>query len=85
MVTQYDVEQFQKIERAIGLKMKVFPTEEEMVLVMLDRVSEAQRIAVKEMKEMKETGGTGKRAREADGDSTRPQKRFKGKGRNKRR
>merc|ERR1712100_259513 len=39
MVTQYDIEQFQKIEKAIGLKMKVFPTEEEMVLVMLDRVS----------------------------------------------
>ena len=65
MVTQYDIEQFQKIEKAIGLKMKVFPTEEEMVLVMLDRVSEAQRIAIKELKENQATGN--KRTRdEAD-------------------
>merc|ERR1712063_213143 len=56
MVTQYDVEHFQKIEKAIGMRMKVFPTEEEMVLVMLDRVSEAQRIAIKELKENQATG-----------------------------
>lgn len=63
MVTQYDVEQFQKIEKSIGLKMQVYPTEEEMVLVMLDRVLEAQRIATKEVKEMKELG---KRSREEE-------------------
>ena len=66
MVTQYDVEQFQKIEKAIGMRMKLFPTEEEMVLVMLDRVSEAQRIAVKEMKEGPLSEMAGKRGREED-------------------
>lgn len=73
MVTQYDIEQFQKIERSIGLKMKVYPTEEEMVLVMLDRVLEAQRIASKEVKDAKELG---KRERDDDGNKKRKKRKF---------
>ena len=66
-VTQYDVEQFQKIEKAIGLQMTVYPTEEQLVLVMLDRVSEAQRIATKEAKESANTT-TGTKRKRKDGD-----------------
>ena len=46
VVTQYDVEPFQKIERLIGKKMDLFPTEEDTVLVLLERVSQGQRYAM---------------------------------------
>jgi ATP-dependent RNA helicase DDX47/RRP3 len=44
-VTQYDVELFQRIEALIEKKMELFPTQEETVLVFLERVNEAQRYA----------------------------------------
>ena len=44
-VTQYDVELFQRIEQLIGKKLPVHPTEEEEVMVLMERVSEAQRYA----------------------------------------
>jgi len=68
MVTQYDIEQFQKIETAISLKMKVYPTEESNVLVMLDRVSEALRIATREMKETQLVGNK-RGATKVEGDA----------------
>lgn len=45
LVTQYDVELYQKIEALIGLKMEQYPAEQEAVLLLLERVGEAQRIA----------------------------------------
>eukprot|EP00803_Ostreobium_quekettii_P005828 evm.model.scf_128EXC.17 EVM.evm.TU.scf_128EXC.17 scf_128EXC:119470-124818(+) len=51
MVTQYDVEVYQKIEHMIGLKMGEFQTRQEEVLILLERVSEAQRIALMQLKE----------------------------------
>ena len=39
------MELYQKIEALIGLKMEQFPAEQEAVLVLLERVGEAQRIA----------------------------------------
>jgi len=51
ITTQYDVELLQRIEELIGKKMDLFPCEENEVMLLLDRVSEAQRIAVMEMKE----------------------------------
>jgi hypothetical protein len=45
VVTQYDVELFQRIEQLIGQKMEQFPAEQEEVLLLVERVSEAQRIA----------------------------------------
>lgn len=53
-VTQYDVELFQRIEALIGEKMDLFPTEEETVLVLLERVSEASRLAATELRERTE-------------------------------
>lgn len=45
IVTQYDVELFQKIEQLTGQQMEVFPTQQEAVLLLLERVNDAQRIA----------------------------------------
>uniref|UniRef100_A0A8B9H6K4 Helicase C-terminal domain-containing protein n=2 Tax=Astyanax mexicanus TaxID=7994 RepID=A0A8B9H6K4_ASTMX len=53
-VTQYDVELFQRIEALIGKKLPAFPTQEEEVMMLVERVSEAQRFARMEMKEQGE-------------------------------
>uniref|UniRef100_A0A8C7YZJ3 Probable ATP-dependent RNA helicase DDX47 n=1 Tax=Oryzias sinensis TaxID=183150 RepID=A0A8C7YZJ3_9TELE len=64
-VTQYDVELFQRIEGLIGKKLPAFPTQEEEVMMLVERVSEAQRFA---RVEMKEQGEKRKRPRGRDGD-----------------
>merc|ERR1712241_1029465 len=50
-VTQYDVELFQRIEHLIGKQLPLYPTEEEEVKMLGERVSEAQRYAKLEMAE----------------------------------
>jgi ATP-dependent RNA helicase DDX47/RRP3 len=50
-VTQYDVELFQKIEQLTGQKMELYPTEQEAVLLLQERVGEAQRLATVLMRE----------------------------------
>jgi ATP-dependent RNA helicase DDX47/RRP3 len=54
------VELFQKIEALIGLRMEQYPAEQEAVLVLLERVADAQRIATMQMKES-DKGKKGKR------------------------
>ncbi|GLI59076.1 hypothetical protein VaNZ11_000909 [Volvox africanus] len=66
IVTQYDVELFQKIEHLTGIKMEQFAAEREEVLMLLERVSDAQRLATMQMKEA-DAGKKGKRMGE-DGD-----------------
>jgi ATP-dependent RNA helicase DDX47/RRP3 len=51
LVTQYDVELFQKIEALIELKMEVYQVDKEAVALLGERVGEAQRIATMQMKE----------------------------------
>ena len=51
MVTQYDVELYQKIERLIQKKLDAYDAPEEAVLLMNERVNEAQRIAQQQMRE----------------------------------
>eukprot|EP00894_Picocystis_sp_ML_P001773 jgi/Pico_ML_1/52290/g3017.t1 len=51
IVTQYDVELFQKIEQLIDLKMELFETEESAVILMQERVNEAQRMSTMQMRE----------------------------------
>jgi len=51
LVSQYDVENYQKIESHMGLQLEIYPTEEETVLVLMERIAEAQRYAVVQMKE----------------------------------
>ncbi|KAK5740674.1 ribosomal RNA processing protein [Elasticomyces elasticus] len=56
IVTQYDIEIFQRIERALGKKLSEHPTERDEVMVFADR------LAIKEMKNTheKQKGGKGK-------------------------
>jgi hypothetical protein len=42
---RYDVELFQKIEQLTKKRMELFPADEETVLILLERVAEAQRHA----------------------------------------
>lgn len=44
-VTQYDVELYQRIEQLISKQLPLYSTEEEEVMLLQERVSEAQRIA----------------------------------------
>ena len=50
-VTQYDVELYQRIEQLIEKKLPLYQTEEKEVMVLLERVIEAQRLAKMEMAE----------------------------------
>ncbi|KAL7170947.1 hypothetical protein ACSBR2_035745 [Camellia fascicularis] len=58
IVSQYELEWYIQIEKLIGKKLPMFPAQEEEVLLLLERVTEAKRIA--DMK-MKEAGGKKKR------------------------
>jgi ATP-dependent RNA helicase DDX47/RRP3 len=72
MVTQYDVEIYQRLEGLLGKKLPEYKTDEETVLVLLERVSEAQRLATRELKEQMSSQGTrdksGNRRRKRGGD-----------------
>ncbi|KAG8942369.1 ribosomal RNA processing protein, partial [Tulasnella sp. 408] len=57
LVTQYDVELFQRIEGVIGKKMVEFVVDKEQVMLLKERVAEANRTTVIEMKEDREAGG----------------------------
>ena len=70
MVTQYDVEMFQRIEHLIGKRMEGFANEEEQVLVLHDRVSEASRLAAMQMKETDSKKGRKRSAKNLDDDET---------------
>jgi len=65
-VTQYDVEIFQRLEALIGQKLTTYSADEETVLILLERVSEAQVIAARELTEMDLNGKQSKRKREED-------------------
>lgn len=56
-VTQYDVELWLRIEAALGKKLKEYEIEKDEVMVLADRVGEAQRQAITEMKELEEKKG----------------------------
>uniref|UniRef100_F6H9R1 DEAD-box ATP-dependent RNA helicase 10 n=1 Tax=Vitis vinifera TaxID=29760 RepID=F6H9R1_VITVI len=58
LVNQYELEWYIQIEKLIGKKLPEFPAQEEEVLLLLERVTEAKRIS--QMK-VKETGGKKKR------------------------
>jgi len=66
LVTQYDVEMFQKIEHLTGVKMEAFPAERDDVLLLLEQVGNAQRIATMQMKEADEKGRGRKRGHLGD-------------------
>ncbi|RIB05328.1 P-loop containing nucleoside triphosphate hydrolase protein [Gigaspora rosea] len=69
LVTQYDVEFYQRIEQVIGKQMELFPIgSKEDVLLLQERVSEAQRIATLEMKEEQQQKKGSKRIRSEGND-----------------
>ncbi|KAL3477895.1 DEAD-domain-containing protein [Aspergillus californicus] len=70
-VTQYDVEVWMRIEWALGKELKEHDTAKDEVMVLADRVGEAQRQAITEMKNFEEKKGSrgkkfgkGKRSRD---------------------
>lgn len=63
MVTQYDVEVYQRIEGLLGQKLPEYKLEEDTVLVLLERVCEAQRLATRELKEQQQQNSGGLRHR----------------------
>jgi ATP-dependent RNA helicase DDX47/RRP3 len=67
MVTQYDVEIYQRLELLLGNKLPAFPADEETVLIMLERVLEAQRIATRELRETQAAKGGGGKHRRGGG------------------
>eukprot|EP01133_Synstelium_polycarpum_P020527 gene20527-24647_t len=89
IVTQYDVEVYQRIEHLLEKKLDAYPAPEETVLVLLERVNDANRIAVNEIKEAgltekekraedSETGGVGqlKKRKVADKKSQQKKRRY---------
>ncbi|KAE8352548.1 ATP-dependent rRNA helicase rrp3 [Aspergillus coremiiformis] len=69
--TQYDIEAWLRIEGALGKKLPEYPAEKDEVMVLAERVAEAQRQAIMEMKNYDEKRGSrgkkfgkGKRSRE---------------------
>ncbi|KAL2843642.1 ATP-dependent rRNA helicase rrp3 [Aspergillus pseudoustus] len=57
-VTQYDLEVFMRIEYALGKKLPEYDVDKEEVMVIAERVNEAQRQAVIEMKSFDEKRGS---------------------------
>lgn len=68
IVTQYDIELYQKIEANIQMKLEQFPTAKEEVMVFHEKVAEAQRLATRMMREA-DGGRKGGRKRHADDDA----------------
>ena len=70
LVTQYDVETFQRIEELIQCKLEAYPADEAAVMLLLDRVGEANRLATLVMKEKDAASKVraGKRGRGSGGD-----------------
>ncbi|KAM0257368.1 hypothetical protein ACHAQJ_004456 [Trichoderma viride] len=60
IVTQYDVEIYQRIEAALGKELDTYPTEKEEVMAFQSRVEEALRRVRGEMKAFLEARGKGK-------------------------
>ena len=61
LISQYDVELFQRIEQLLGNKMDCYATHQESVLILAERVAEAQRIAALEIRDMEDAKKTNKR------------------------
>ena len=76
-MTQYTVEKYQRIEKLIGKRLEAYPAEKKTVLILLERVSEAQRRAVKEIREEADARGNSRIGRSGGGGKRRPSKRQK--------
>ncbi|KAJ3726078.1 P-loop containing nucleoside triphosphate hydrolase protein [Lentinula raphanica] len=77
LVTQYDVELIQRIEKVIGKKMELWETDKEEIALLKERADEACRLAANELKEQQHSSkkrkrgggeGTGRDERDRDDD-----------------
>lgn len=74
LVTQYDVELLQRIEQVIDKKLELWPSDAEEIALLKERVNEASRLAVAELREAdskvnnrkRKHGGGGDRERRGD-------------------
>ncbi|KAI5716836.1 hypothetical protein M8J76_013201 [Diaphorina citri] len=66
-VSQYDVELYQRIEHLIGKKLPLYKTEENQVMLLTTRVSEAQRMAKIDLKEILSNDKKGGKKRKGEG------------------
>lgn len=87
-VSQYDVELYQRIEQLIGKQLPLYKTEESEVMVLQERVAEAQRLTKIEMKELEDKKSSKGKKRGADSDDDTEEaagvrRRIKGKPNNK--
>ncbi|OVA19104.1 Helicase [Macleaya cordata] len=65
LVNQYELEWYIQIEKLIGKKLPEFPAQEEEVLLLLERVTEAKRLS---LTKLKESGKRKRRGGEEDGE-----------------
>jgi ATP-dependent RNA helicase DDX47/RRP3 len=70
MVTQYDVELYQRIEHLLGKQLPLFKAEEDEVMALQERVGEAQRTAKLELKDIEDKRGSKTRFKNFDDDDT---------------
>lgn len=71
MVSQYDIELYQRIEKVLGKKLPLWETNKEEVMAFMERVGEAQRHATQKMKDEeinKKGKGKGSRYNHEDQD-----------------
>lgn len=71
-VSQYDVENYQKIEHQLGKKLDNYPTVEQEVMILLERVNEADRLARIEQREMEDKSNKHKHRGDSDDDDDEP-------------
>lgn len=57
MVTQYDIELYQRIEQLLGKQLPLYKCEEDEVMALQERVAEAQRTAKLELKDLEDSKG----------------------------
>lgn len=67
-VSQYDVENYQKIEHQLGQKLPLHETVEQEVMMLLERVNEAERLARIEQREMEDKSHKRKNGDSEDDD-----------------
>lgn len=75
LVTQYDFEVWQRIEKSLGKKMDVYETVKDEVMLFKLRVEDAQRHAITEMKKLHEDRDRGAKGRVLQGRRSKPGKR----------
>jgi ATP-dependent RNA helicase DDX47/RRP3 len=67
LVTQYDVELIQRVEQMTGKKMDLWPTDDQEIALLKERVNEAGRVAIAELRALTASGNKGRKRRREGG------------------